>query len=340
MASPFGFFWKYQRPMMIVVTGIAIICFVLDDTLRMTSNSQGTNRYFIPFLLGLIGALVAWVAGFRTPDESKNYWWQGGIIGAALGVVLMVATARPEAGVATSLGNLTPQKIQAIKAQRHLANNCVQFAFFKREKPQNGQIRNFLFGNTSTRDAVTNFLLCAEADKLGIQVSNAFINDYIDEVSEKSVNGRDFQQYCSQQHTDQSRLFDALRSELRARIAYRAINPSLAYLPEQYWQDFQKFHIRHSIETAAVPTDAFVKLVQAPVGGDLLTFFDKYKASYPGGEFPGFKIPERKRVAYFTASFESAASRVNRAVIFFSSDRRVRAAEVTSSDNSGSARCS
>ena len=117
MASPFRFFWKYQRPMMVVITGIAIICFVLTDTLQMAGDSQAGNQYFVPFLLGLIFACIAWVAGMRSGDEGKNYWWQGAIIGVAMGVVFQVATQRPEAGVATSLGNLTPRMIQDLKRQ-------------------------------------------------------------------------------------------------------------------------------------------------------------------------------------------------------------------------------
>ena len=114
MASPFRFFWKYQRPMMVVVTGIAIICFTLDDSLRMSNDSQATSRYFLPFLLGLIAACIAWVAGMRAGAEGKNYWWQGAIIGAALGVVFQVSTQKPEEGIATTLGNLNPKKIRNI----------------------------------------------------------------------------------------------------------------------------------------------------------------------------------------------------------------------------------
>ena len=310
MASPFRFFWKYQKPMMVVVTGIAIICFVLTDTLQMTGDSHAGNKSFLPFLLGLIGMIIAWVGGMRRPDESKNYWWQGGIIGAALGVVLMIATATPDEGIATSLGNLNQRKIQELKTQRNLANTYVQFAFFKREKPQNRELQSLTFGDNSTRDVVISFLLGAEADKLGIQVSNESVNEYLNGVSEKNVSGREFQKFCNDHKTDQSRLFKAIRYELRARIALSAIQPRLSYSPDQYWQDFEKFHIRHSIETVAVPTDAFVKLVEAPAEGDLIKFFDQYKSSYPSGEFAGFRIPPRKRVAYITTSFEAVEKEV------------------------------
>ena len=66
MASPFRFFWKYQKPMMVVVTGIAIICFVLTDTLQMTGDSHAGNKSFLPFLLGLIGMIIAWVGASQT----------------------------------------------------------------------------------------------------------------------------------------------------------------------------------------------------------------------------------------------------------------------------------
>lgn len=311
MASPFRFFWKYQRPMMVVVTGIAIICFTLDDSLRMSGDSQTSNKFFAAFVMGLIGACIAWVAGMRAGEEGKNYWWQGAIIGGALGVVLMIATAPKEVGISTSLGTLSPKKIRELRVQRDLANGCVRFAYGKREKLDDREFQRFLFGSTSTRDVVTNFLLRGEADKLGIQVSNDDINNFINEVSEKNVKARDFQKHCLDHGADQSQIFDALRGELRAKIAFQAISPSFdAYSPQQYWQDFAKFHIRHSIETAAVPTDAFVKLVEAPAKGDLEAFFEKYKATFPGGEFAGFRIPERKRVAYFTNSFESAEKEV------------------------------
>lgn len=311
MASPFAIFRKHQKEFMVIITGMAMFSWLVIDTIN-GRRGDASPSVMVAFI-ALIGAGAGYVWNIR--DEKKSYGWlNGAVIGAVVGLVMVFSAQRKEPGIDSAAGKISVQKIYELRAQREIANGFVQRAFFKRENVNEFLaqflIPRYLFGGESTQELVAMYLLQKEADQFGITVSNDYINKYIDEVSENRLDDRSFADTCRQMGISEVQLFEVLRQELRARLTMQMLNPASLYLPEQFWNDYQKFNVRHSIDATAIPVEAFIAEVDTPSDGDLKKLFEEFKAVYPNGSTPGFKVPEKKRVAYLTAAYEQFEKQV------------------------------
>lgn len=311
MASPFAIFRKHQKEFMVIITGMAMFSWLVIDTIN-GRRGDASPSVLVAFI-ALIGAGAGYVWNAR--DEKKSYGWlNGAVLGAVIGLVMVFSAQRKEPGIDSAAGKISVQKIYELRAQREIANGFVQRAFFKRENVNEFLaqflIPRYLFGGESTQELVAMYLLQKEADQFGITVSNDYINKYIDEVSENRLDDRSFTDTCRQMGVSEVQLFEVLRQELRARLTMQMLNPASLYLPEQFWSDYQKFNVRHSIDATAIPVEAFMAEVDTPSEGDLKKLFEEFKAVYPNGGTPGFKVPEKKRVAFLTAAYEQFEKQV------------------------------
>jgi hypothetical protein len=282
---------------------------ILDSVSKMETSA------IMPILFGLIGATLAWIWGSQN-ERGISYPTIaiGAVLGAAAGAFLVSQTGN-QGGLATAHGRLSDRDLLEMKQKRDMANQFVVSAFRERKDEVHPMMANYYlsqyqFGDTSSRSVVTRMLLEKEADSLGIQISDEFITNYIKTVSDNGMTREALTKIRSQLGLGESELYDTLRAELRARVASRVLNPSLVHMPDQYWGDFEKLNVRHSIDAVAVPVEPFAARLPKPSDTEINEVFEAFKGVYPMGENPGFIQPDRLKLAWFESDYEAAEALV------------------------------
>ena len=293
MASPFALFRRHQKILTVILTGLAMFAFILlDQVSRMESTRV------MPFLFAAMGAGAFWIWGEGKKGKADGTQiLTGAVLGAVIGA-LPILTAPADRGIPTSIGTISERELFELKQDREMANSFVRQAFNERENAFGFLLQQYMFGGNSTQEIVARQLLLHEADRLGISIGNSFINDFVIEVSEQKLSEQAFRRIRGQLGLGQVQLFDLLREELRAQAAYRVINPVVVHLPEQYWQDFRKVNVRQSVDTTAIPVEAFTDAVAQPSDTSLRALFEQFGELYPMGQDPGFLQPQRRAIAW------------------------------------------
>jgi hypothetical protein len=158
-------------------------------------------------------------------------------------------------------------------------------------------------------------ILQKKAEQMGIVVSDAAINDFIDtELTDNKLSGEEEMAIMekfksgSQTRLSQSQLFDALRFELQARNLYRLLISDVGSpgTPEQRYDYFSRLYRKATIQVMPVAVKDFADKVPDPNDAELRAFFEKYKddLSNPNSPDPGFKEPARGKFQYFVAKQE------------------------------------
>jgi hypothetical protein len=306
MASPFAVFRRNQKVMTVILTCLAMFAFIILQSLEQMSSSA-----IIPVVFGLAGAGLAWMWGSQN-ERGISYptIGTGAVLGAIAGAML-VSQAGNQGGVTTAHGRLSRQELGEMKERRNMANQFVAGAFRERkENASASRVDRYLFGQTSTRDVVIKQLLAHEADQLGIEISDEYITNYIKEVSENKITRKKLTELRGEIGLGESELYDILRAELRAQVAYRVLNPELVHMPDQYWSDFEKLNVNHSIDAVAIPVEPFAARLPRPSDAEIKEIFEAFKGVYPMGENPGFVQPDRLKLAWFESDYEAAEALV------------------------------
>ena len=232
----------------------------------------------------------------------------------------------------TNIGNLTEMKIHQLAGQRRVVHRFIGNAFMtanpKLGSPQitNMVVRQFGFGGISEPDMLYKWLYRHEADKLGVAISDAQIQDFIDSVTinglartfgsgfgamgGKKLTSKQFQQIVRELQISPKQLFDLLREELEVVTAYRLTLPAPLPSPEKYWEYFQQLNTRQKIAVAAIPVNSFTDKTGDPTDAQIANLFSKYQ--YEGesafnGEFrPGFRQPQKVKLQYLEIAYSAA----------------------------------
>ncbi|MDA0283546.1 MAG: hypothetical protein O3B13_15900 [Planctomycetota bacterium] len=302
MPSPFAVFRRNQKILTVILTCLAMFAFIILD-----SVSKMDTAAIMPIIFGIGGAALAWLWGSQNERGISYSTISFGAIAGAIAGVMIISQASNQGGVHTGYGRVSDRQLFEMKQKRDTANQFIAGVF--RERKENAYaflMDRYTFGGTSTREVVTQMLLEREADRLGVAISDDFITNYIKEVSEKSITHKALTKLRGQMGLGESEIYDLLRAELRAQVAYRVLNPELVHMPDQYWADFGKLNVRHSIDAVAVPVEAFAKRLDRPSDAELQTVFEAFKSVYPMGENPGFIQSDRLKLAWFESDYEAA----------------------------------
>jgi hypothetical protein len=317
MSSPFALFRRNQKVLTVILTCLAMFAFII------LGSVQDNTELIIPILFGLGSAAMAWLWGSKN-ERGVSYSTIG--VGAVAGVLagtFIISQHSNQGGVSTALGRLSNRDLMEMKQERDAANQFIVGAF--RERKTNAypfMMERYTFGGTSTREVVFKMLLDHEADQLGIAISDKYITKYLKEVSghdepyktdegddrKNEFNREKLTALRSQIGLGESELYDLLRSELRVRVAYRVLNPQVVHMPDQYWGDFEKLNVTHSIDAVAIPVEPFAKRLLRPSDAELTEVFEDFKSVYPMAEHSGFRQPDRLKLAWFESNsdFEAA----------------------------------
>lgn len=309
MASPFNVFRKNQRIMIAVLIGLSMFAFIL---------AQSLNAQNAPIFLGaILGALGLWLLSNKGGTEGWMIAAVGGVVGAAVGAFAPGWLGR-DAAVVTSEGTLTSTEINQIIDEQRLANEFLGRAFGqvleRTPEEQRRRMRQpmpFRFQQpvdqaAARRNAVLTYLFGKEADKMGISLTDKAVRQFIiDEMNGEFRRG-EFEEVRKQMRVGTSRLFDALRSQLEARIASQLLSPSgpsglgpSGPTPQSLWNTFKKLKAEAKAAVVTVPVSAFISEVPDPSETELRALFEQHKAHLPGPDgTPGFLVPRKLQIAY------------------------------------------
>ena len=323
MKSPFAIFRKHQKMLMVVLTGLAMFSFMV-----MGSFTGDTSNATLPILCGVVGMAIFGIFGWRR-GEPVTFGGLGIVLGIIVGVYLTLhGGSGPKPPIETDAGNLSHNELNNLISRRNTANQFIKLAIEKADitpAMQNNpmfaqmleqQIRRSLFGfgreqDDLSGDVVLGYLLDKEADEMGIVVSEHTVSDYINRVTNKKLTSTDFNSVIKSMRLSESEVFDAIRGELKARLAMEWLIPRSVPSPEEYWNEYRKLQVTETLDVAAVPVADFLSAAPNPTEDQLLTYFDAWKeipAAFPGG--PGLRQPRRVRVEYLQADFAATEKEV------------------------------
>lgn len=317
------FFRRNLKPLMAALTLMAMITFVFDDSMRAGSS------FLVPVLFGLLLGGGGFVWGTRTGKQNE-YLAIGGVGGVVLGLVL-TTIGQLETGDNVKIAGLTRRDIANMKSRRQSANQIVSTLYQKSHPmpkellergPFMAQIHQmqtqraisqlqFGFDRDLDQDVVLGDLLRREAKRLHIVVNDNAVTDFIKMVTDRKLTTEEFSEVREELHLGDFFIYEILREQLEARIAAEMTYPRNSSTPDQRWQDFRKVAVTHQIEATTIPVEAFVKGISEPSDSELLAFFKEHAEKNPGpkGE-PGFRQPERVRLAYLEADFEAIEGKI------------------------------
>ncbi len=318
------FFRRNLKPIMAALTLMAMITFVFDDSMR------AGNTTLIPFLLAILFGGGAFVWGTRKGKQNE-YLAMGALFGAVLGLIVIVFGDR-DPGTQPSIAGLTPRDISNLKSRRETANRIVgliyrkshpipeQFLkagpfgqqFYQMQMQRALEQIQFNFGNDDfEKDVIFGDLLRREAGRLGINVNDDAVSDYIKMVSDQKLSTQDFREVKQELHVGDHFIYDVLREEIAARMAAEMTFPRAVATPQQRWAAFRKVNVKNSIEATTIPVEAFVKSVDDPTDSDLRSFFKDHADKFPTTKGdPGFRQPTRTKLAYLEADYETIEAKV------------------------------
>jgi hypothetical protein len=325
MQSPFDFFRKNQKLMMVSTIGLAMFGFVVAPAITDPSNmSPFMGALFIACSIGA----VAWIAGARS-KKSNEYGLVGFIAGLGIGLAAMMAVG-PGDVVRADTGNIDQMEMNTLFRQRGLANQFVGMAYGKAQ--ENGfqafsQPFRFGFGHPDeSRDIVVGELLRREADRIGMEVTDEAVNDFIRSEFDGKIGGDDVRELRRQiGGVSESELYQALRNELMAynagRFFYGGItvaNGRNPLPPLEYWEFYRKMNIQQSVGVVPLPVAAFVDESATPGDAELQELFAQHKANFPNTTLEGrleegligFRQPRRVALEYIEIPYEAVEKTV------------------------------
>jgi hypothetical protein len=315
MRSPFAIFRKHQRVAMVILTALSMFAFVVMDQLRAESPMT------LPILAAAVGMMLFGYFGYQR-GEPVTWGVAGGALGVAIALVAMrFGPSGPKPPVQTAMGDISREELNNLVTRRNNANNFLQQAYEKVSPPPRGenefllnyyeqQLRNVLFGFGLDRqgdisdDVVMGFLLDKEADDLGLSVSDGAVSDYINHVTGNKLSPKEYANILKSVHLTEGQLFDAVRAELRAKLAMEMLMPRASATPEQFWDDYRKLQVTESLDVAAVPVSDFLAEAPQPTEQQMLDYYNQKKMiPAPSEGAPGLYQPRRARIEYLEADY-------------------------------------
>ena len=303
MASPLELFRKNQKVLMVPLTILAMFAFIVMDQLN--------PNQFPPILGMLVFGGLFWYLG---KDRGKGTLFAviGGIVGLFVGYTVM-----PRQGAAmvvkTTAGNIDFREFDTLRKNRQIANQFVIRTYYEslpeeeRERAQPPRGALFGFGRDNEDDIILEFLFRKEADKMNLVVSDDAVTQYVSRYTNNKLSRDGFRKACQSMGVTEGQIYDILKSQLKARLAFQLLRPEVSLTPDQYWNFYKKFNVREELEVVALPVKDFEAQVAAPTEAEKKVFYEKYKGVFPnetGHGSPGLRQPQRVEVEYLMVDYE------------------------------------
>ena len=311
MSSPFSFFRRNQHVTMVGIVILSMMAFTLDAVF-----SQEGSHYV---MLGLLmGGIIFAFAGV-----GKGRWLQYGLAGAVLGAVCgwvlpeIIGPANTVARTST-LGMFDEKRMSDLMLRRSIANVFMQQAFEKSIGPGMGRFApQFQFySDNADDDLMFGELMRAEADELGIVVTDNMVSDYINKRTDEKLTASAFAEIRTNLNlrgsvVSEEELFDSFRGEIKAVMAYQHLNPHFASVPqgpEVYYELFKRTKVSQRLNMVRLDVDAFTSEVAEPSDSEVATLFAENRLKFPHMDepgSPGFRQDRKAKLAYLELGYKS-----------------------------------
>ncbi len=316
MNTPFTFFRRNSQVMMVAVVILSMLAFTLD----MLFSDSGTHFVLLGLLLG---AMI-----FSFFGISRGQWVKFGIAGAVLGAVcgfVFPKIVSPSAGFYqdSALGHFDDQRMMELQMQRNIPNSFMQQAFEKAVAPGMGMYApQFNFRHQDALDELTfTEMMRAEADALGIVVTDKMVSNWINKATQEKLSREDFAEIRQKLNfgegpISESKLLDCFRNEIKAMMAYQILRPqpsSMPQGPDVYYATFKRTKVRQRLNTVRLDVDAFVGQVADPSEAEIATLFQEGRLRFPNElepGSPGFRQFGKAKVAYLELGYKKVESSV------------------------------
>lgn len=298
--SPFEIFRRNQRQFMVLLTGLSMFAFVFLDA----ATSRSGN---LPMSLGVLSVALICAGGLWVVGSPRGKGGEWAVYGAIVGAVVAFFGFRAQtnsAAYVTSVRSFSRNDLQYLQSRRVTANRFL-YAATKNQF--------MTFGGTNDEQIVLRSIHLAEAQKLGISVSNDSVVSFIKKATAEKLSRPDYEKILRDLHLAESELFDILREEMTIDLyeqidapARQRFGNGMVQTPLAVWKEFQKLQVRQSMDTLAVPVAQFTSQVPEPKDSELVAYFEKYKSQRPGQTgTPGFVQDRQVQLAYVAAEFET-----------------------------------
>lgn len=320
MSSPFEIFRRHQI-MTVILIGLAMLSFVIFGAINDPRNIPAP--LWVLAFASIVGG-AAWVAGLK--QKSQNEWGVAGVLAGLVIGAAFVFNNQPPTDVQIDGGGLTNQ--QLVDRQRELgtANAFLRSVFEQSAGPNQQMPRNFGLGFGDPRNegqarqfAIDWELLNREADRLGIEVSNDAVNDFMTDMTDGRLRREHIAEARKRVRMPEPEIYRILRDGLAARTALQTLYPRQELPPEQYFDFYRRLNETRNLKLVSLPVEDFVASVGEPSESELLAFFEEFQSDFPNrspeGEFvagrPGFFQPARMSLAYAEFPFEDVKKLVD-----------------------------
>ncbi len=313
MASPFSFFRRNQQSMMVALVILAMLAFTLDQVFYSRENQ------FV--LLGvLLGGGIFAMAGIGS-GQWLRYGIGGAVLGGLCGWIMpgwILSPADQETAISSDIGIFDEKRMYELQLQRGMADQFMRRATEAAFGEGTAQFANvFGFGHQSPReDVVFGELMRHEASTMGIVVTDLMVTSYINHATGDKLSRQAFAQVRSQllqegQKISDEQLYDILRKEIQARMAYQMLRPqptALPPTPETWYNVFRRLNVSQRLSTARVDVDAFLSGIPEPSETEVSELFASARTKRPNEDAPGspgFRQPRKTRLACIEVDYQA-----------------------------------
>jgi hypothetical protein len=315
MSSPFSFFRRNQHVTMVAIVILSMVAFTISDMMTQDVN------HFVTLGVLLGGAIMAFVG------ISRGRWFQYGIAGAITGGLLAWIIPGFFGGTGefyqtSTLGAFDSERIRQLHLRRTIANSFMEQAFGKAFGAGTEQFApRFGFYPTIEDDAIFGELMLAEAEELGIVVTDAMVSSYINSNTGDKLSEQDFVDIRNNlaiagQRISETEIIEAFRSEIAAQMAYMQKSPresAATQPPAALFDLFLRSQVRQRLNLVPLDVESFVSLIPDPSDQEVQTAFSQHRERFPGQTEPGslgFRQFNKASLAYLQLDYKTIEAAV------------------------------
>ncbi|QDU79536.1 hypothetical protein Pla110_12470 [Polystyrenella longa] len=299
MSSPFSIFRKYAKELTVALIGLSMFAFIVLDMLRPEQ---------LPVVIGaLLGAILFFFVG-KASGRRVIYTGVGMLAGAILGAQF-TGFATPEAPVTIQDKPMDQVELNKLLEQRNMANQFIGQAQYQSMGEQALQMQGggfrFGFGLEPRQDVVLGSVLRDIGTDLRVAVTDQVIGDFINEITQEKMTTKVYQETLDQMNVTGPAVYEAIRSELKAMLAYKLHIRHLNPTPADYWETFRRTQIQQELQVIPIATSNFIPEVNNdPTDTEIEEYFERFKDRLPGeltASSPGFRVPRKVNLEYLMA---------------------------------------
>ncbi len=166
---------------------------------------------------------------------------------------------------------------------------------------------------SADQDLLEIVFLAAKARKMGMQVTDNAINEFLADWTDQTVGGDDIVQAIRDADLSQAGFFEQLRTEMLARnLRVLANGGSIVVTPAALWNNFNRINRKVTAQVLPIAVaDSIDQVSGEPSETELKELFAEYKERLPNPNFaePGFALPYRAAFSYVTADYDQFLAR-------------------------------